>query len=316
MINRILLFLLLSSVTVFAALPPFANAPSQWQNNSQGINYSKNVGIGSSNPGTALDTAGTLRANSFIGIGNGNTGIGTLNPGSLLDVAGTARMTGFNMPTGASSGYILTSNGVGVGTWAPASSGGSLQWTTANTNDVYLPNSGNVGIGTTITNQGASLEVWNGNIGISTLNTSAQLTIGGPAGTQIAVIAPSSTGNAGISLNARYLLRYNGAAGNDEISDNASGKNIAFIQSNITTMYLTAGHNVGIGTTSPGGALAVMSGNVGIGTWNPSLPLDVIGTIRSSEFSGQAAGTLLCIRSNGAIGYCSGVVAGIACTCN
>jgi hypothetical protein len=44
-------------------------------------------------------------------------GIGTTSPTQPLDVAGTAQMTGFKMPTGADSGYVLTSDASGVGTW-------------------------------------------------------------------------------------------------------------------------------------------------------------------------------------------------------
>jgi hypothetical protein len=47
----------------------------------------------------------------------GNYGIGTFSPTEKLDVVGTAKMTGFKMATGASSGYVLTSDGSGTGTW-------------------------------------------------------------------------------------------------------------------------------------------------------------------------------------------------------
>lgn len=54
---------------------------------------------------------------------NGNVGIGMTSPGEKLDVAGTIKMTGFKMPTGASSGYVLTSDGSGAGTWQAAAAG-------------------------------------------------------------------------------------------------------------------------------------------------------------------------------------------------
>jgi len=81
-------------------------------------------GVGGS--GTAgyfpIWTAGTALGNSLIYQTDGNIGINTLTPSQRLDVEGIIRMTGFQMPTGASSTYILTSDEFGFGTWQPASS--------------------------------------------------------------------------------------------------------------------------------------------------------------------------------------------------
>jgi trimeric autotransporter adhesin len=58
----------------------------------------------------------------FVGPGvggstNGKVGIGTNSPQDLLDVDGRLRTKEFRMPTGAANDYVLTSDGVGVGTW-------------------------------------------------------------------------------------------------------------------------------------------------------------------------------------------------------
>jgi hypothetical protein len=45
----------------------------------------------------------------------------TATPGYVLDVDGTVNCTGFRLPTGASSGRVLTSDASGGGTWQSAS---------------------------------------------------------------------------------------------------------------------------------------------------------------------------------------------------
>ncbi|MBK9731321.1 MAG: tail fiber domain-containing protein [Chitinophagaceae bacterium] len=53
---------------------------------------------------------------------NGNVGIGTATPVQLLDVNGTTKTKRFIMTNGAVNGYILQSNGSGLGTWVNPSS--------------------------------------------------------------------------------------------------------------------------------------------------------------------------------------------------
>jgi hypothetical protein len=105
----------------------------------------------------------------------GHVGIG-MAPGSFrLDVDGTARMGGFKMPTGASDGYVLTSDATGTGTWQAAAAGitGSgtanyiAKFTGASTiadSVIYQKADGNVGIGQT--NPSQKLDVA-GNLAVS-----------------------------------------------------------------------------------------------------------------------------------------------------
>jgi hypothetical protein len=75
-------------------------------------------------------------------------GVGTRIPLEKLDVAGTIRATGIKLPTGATTGYILTSDSSGVGSWQPAPAGGGGGWSDDGTVVRLDAGSDSVGIGT------------------------------------------------------------------------------------------------------------------------------------------------------------------------
>jgi hypothetical protein len=69
---------------------------------------------------TTLSSDGDL----FWDFANKRLGIGTKTPTQKVDVVGTIRMTGFQLPTGAQAGYVLTSlDTSGSAVWMPAPSG-------------------------------------------------------------------------------------------------------------------------------------------------------------------------------------------------
>ena len=89
---------------------------------------------------------GANPANAMTVLKNGNVGIGTPAPAYELDVSGTVQMESIKMSPGSYSGYVLTSDATGIGSWAPQSGGSSWDQTGS---DIYY-DAGKVGIGTPI----------------------------------------------------------------------------------------------------------------------------------------------------------------------
>lgn len=185
-----------------------------------------NVGVGTS---TALNQTLTVQGNIALQGGaspsyitGSNFGIGSTNPGQAIDIQGTLRTTGFILSTGAVSGYILETNSVGVGTWvtAPTSGGtpgGSASQLQFNNSGVFGGVSGsgvagnNVGIGSVnpeyglvvgangVKVVGSNPSSFSTNVGINSTNPGQWLDIQGTArmlGFQM---------NVGSSLNGKVL---------------------------------------------------------------------------------------------------------------
>lgn len=309
---------------------------------------------GSSSLGMMIGAGGPLyfsangqTSNQAILTAAGNVGIGSLNPGQVLDVSGTVRMTGFIMNTSPSSGYVLTSNSSGNGSWTAPAAGGSgtvnsgtsgqaayyASSTTAvsGTNNMIINgsntyfNQGNLGIGTLLsTNKldvAGGLSIGTTYAGYQTAPTNG-ISVQGNVG--IGTWKPGSLldiegGNVGIgSINAGLALDVNGGGRFLGSGNSSFGSNVG-IGTATPSFTLEVEGNVGIGTAvqgSSGTKVLIYGGNIGIGTANPGVALDVKGDIRDNDFAGQAAGTIMCVKTGGAIGYCSGVIAGVACTCN
>lgn len=256
------------------------------------IDANGNVGIGTLQPANSLAvkagmSVGPAYATIVSPVGGAifasNVGIGTSNPGQMLDVNGTTRVNGF----------------VAIGTPTPLNS---------------LDINGNEVIGSS----------YAGTDQVSTNSLSVQGNIG--VGTWIPA-APINIQQNSASQDTMLLLRNaNGgtAASSDiDFSTSAGASVIATARIGVlrTNVPINGDTNIYFDITGSSGLIAEKmrldgNGNLGIGSINPGSSLDVKGTIRASEFSAQSSGTILCVNSQGGIGYCSGVIAGISCTCN
>ena len=177
---------------------------------------------------------------------------------------------------------------------------------------------GNVGIGTWLPTQKFYV---NGNIyqNISGSNGYLDLREGGSLAIGSVSNAIKITPNAGpysgpsvLSLSGDLFLsasgpRYSGG-GNDGVNSgyfpiemgNYSGDYISFQEYPSTElMRIDDNGNVGIGTTTPVGALSVMNGNVGIGTWVPTQQLQIIGTILADKQYNYPVGIGTFANNNG-----------------
>lgn len=136
------------------------------------------IGGGGSGTVTAISVAST---NGFTGTSSGGA-----TPALTLatSVTGPIKGNGTAISAAASAdiiGLFSTCSGtqyLGADGACHTAGGGSSQWTTTNTQDVYLPSSGNVGIGTSFTTTSA-LTVMNGNVGIGTWKPQQSLNIMG-----------------------------------------------------------------------------------------------------------------------------------------
>jgi hypothetical protein len=151
------------------------------------------------------DTTSTL----FVGGPDSRVGVRTDSPEAELHVAGHAKvdstleMTGLKMPTGASSGYVLTSDGEGTGTWQPGGGGGpDGDWTIAG-DDMYSTLSGHVGIGTSSPEFKLSLDGDGGILAEGTIGSGATLTTSG-AGTRMIWYPREGAFRAGTALGSEW----------------------------------------------------------------------------------------------------------------
>ena len=193
---------------------------------------------------------------------------GTGNPS--IDVAGTVQMTAFKLTTSPGQGFVLTSDANGLGTWQPPGGGGGF-WS-ANGDDIYNNNAGNVGIGTGTPQY--RLHVTAEEVAtIYSVNT---------AGEGIGVYALSEGGR-GTGVFGWATATSGGSSGVRGMTNSSHGHGL------LALAVSTSGTNYGVyaQTASSSGYAGYFLGGrnyfqgnvgIGIGAENPQYPLDVKST--------------------------------------
>jgi hypothetical protein len=201
---------------------------------------------------------------------NGRVGIGILDPQHRLDVAGTIQMTGFKMPTGASEGYVLTSDASGIGIWKEAQGGISGSGTT----NFIAKFTDSTSLGDSVICE------FNDNIGIGTTSPSGKLEVIGNiivSGTVDGVDIDVAVANL---IATDHILQANI---NSEEAARIAADNV--LQNNIDTLAaidaLDYDTLMDLETAVANGFnIATISGNVGIGTLSPTEKMDIDGGLR------------------------------------
>ena len=265
------------------------------------IDPAGNIGVGTTTPGGALTVM------------NGNVGIGTWSPTQRLQVVGTVAATAFsgdgsaltNLPSsggwtdGGTNVYTSTTTDyVGIGTTTPTNpltvvsndvSQIRAGAASGNTNAQIVMDPLGTGVGvlktggafdlTFQTNSAEKMRIQNsnGNVGIGTTAPLGPLHVSSANSANNLFLQTShATSNAnGIIFKARGADKW--VISNDWSENGTQDFTIFDSVASSTRFFINSAGNIGIGTTTPVGGLAVMNGNVGIGTWSASGKLIVMG---------------------------------------
>jgi len=230
-----------------------ALASNNTGSNNTAIGLNADVGSSDLYNATAIGANAVVSTSNSLVLGNGvNVGIGTSSPSQTLEVNGTTKTNDIQITDGASSGYVLQSDGNGNGSWVDPSNIDNGEWALYLGN-LYNHNSGSVGINTntpsnTLTVNGNADFV--GNVGIGTSTPSTKFEVSGTTKTtNLQITSGASNG---------YVLKSDGNGNGSWVAPSTlATTNYWTLASG--DLYNNSGSNVGIGVTSPTSTLEVVS---------------------------------------------------------
>ena len=274
------------------------------------IQFSGNVGIGTTNPSSALHvssaatsattpilivSSGTGAGQELLRVrGDGNVGIGTTSPGRPLHIVDDRDFLARFESTDGFSGISLRDNSTTAGDQViVAAVGDAMRLRTLNTDRMAITSAGNIGFG--ITNPSSIVHIKANTPGTVGDSPALQLIIQHPSTDVNLANAGITLYNSDVSGNPDKQLAYFGSS---------SGSNKAITLLNRQNDKLTLGTN---GLTR----LTIDSnGDVGIGIASPGAKLDIAGNIKIADGT-QDPGKVLTSDAAGLARWDTVVTAGI-----